>query len=758
MASCSGNGAKGHHKFTLNVNETGTNTSANTSTVSWSLVLSAIQNGWDWNISGINYSVNVDGNVASGSIQSYGGSGSVTIASGSKTIGHNADGSKSISFSFSISDTRGKSYTPGNASGSGSLTLTKIARYFSSTPTITLNSKTETSKSFTWKTSETCNSTIIYYKKADDSSWTSTTVYDNSGGTSSGTFTLSNLDYNTSYNVYAKCRRKDSGLESNSGTLTNSTYDYPHVIAVSSPELIIGNAQTATIYNPLSRECRVRMVAYQTTEEIGSFDPYVYTLTTEGTEETFTPVANTLYATIPQQKSRMYSMECDLLDENNEVIIHRVFPDDNDRNPETDPYRYKVVGTELPTFDVSNIINVRDSLSTAITGDNSIFIKNHNRLEFDIVPMVPNNYATVENGYYSISGDNIITQTKPYSQNNQSVLINNIVKDTITITAVDDRQMTKTITFTVDILEYDLPYITECIIARENGTGVYANVTLKGKYTYWENLQQNNGVTNVVKYRYKLKGSSDPFSDWIAIDNLTVTNTNGDWEFTALLDTEFDNTEKYDIEFQFSDILETTQSITFEVSTANALIWRDLANKRIGINKKPELTFDVNGAAGAEELYLHNNKMLWYENQESEEDEPMSEIDPSDFERLQNRVNQLALELAAEKQKRASDVICDFVLEEDTATLSITGLDLKKDRLYDIYIIGTTSEHMDVWTWLNDYGDDSHYWSLGWYARNTSTNEFSSTIAGANYCLRSDKKHWYFAHSMCHVGYNHWSR
>lgn len=142
MASVSGNGSRGHHRFTLNVNETGTSTANNTSTVSWSLVLSPIQSGWDWNISGISYSVNVDGNVKNGTIPSYNGSSTVTIASGTKTITHNNDGSKSINFGFSVTDGANKSYTPGNASGSGSLTLTKINRIATTTSATNFNDET----------------------------------------------------------------------------------------------------------------------------------------------------------------------------------------------------------------------------------------------------------------------------------------------------------------------------------------------------------------------------------------------------------------------------------------------------------------------------------------------------------------------------------------------------------------------------------------------------------------------------------------
>ena len=131
MASISANGSRGHHRFTLNVNETSTNINNNTSTVSFNFQISAIQNGWDWNIktNPVSYRVTINGTNYNGTIVSYGGSGTVTLKSGSLTVGHNNDGSKNISFSFSVTDHPNKSYTPGNASASGSMNLTKIARY-----------------------------------------------------------------------------------------------------------------------------------------------------------------------------------------------------------------------------------------------------------------------------------------------------------------------------------------------------------------------------------------------------------------------------------------------------------------------------------------------------------------------------------------------------------------------------------------------------------------------------------------------------
>jgi hypothetical protein len=114
--------------ITMTVTQTSQSIPNNTSTVSWSLVLKRPSNV----SSTVNkpYSVVIDGvTVASGST-SIAGSGDKTIASGTRTIQHGSDGKKTISFSFTV-DVMPLywSGTPtGNASGSGSMTLTTIPR------------------------------------------------------------------------------------------------------------------------------------------------------------------------------------------------------------------------------------------------------------------------------------------------------------------------------------------------------------------------------------------------------------------------------------------------------------------------------------------------------------------------------------------------------------------------------------------------------------------------------------------------------
>jgi hypothetical protein len=142
MASISANGAKGNHKFTLTVTEKSTSTENNTSLVEFSFKLSPVNTSWNWELwgSSISYKVTINGTDYTGTIPDYDGYSTVTLKTGSQTVSHNADGTKTIAYSFSVTDGAGQRYTPGNASASGSLTLTTIPR--ATTPTLSATSVT----------------------------------------------------------------------------------------------------------------------------------------------------------------------------------------------------------------------------------------------------------------------------------------------------------------------------------------------------------------------------------------------------------------------------------------------------------------------------------------------------------------------------------------------------------------------------------------------------------------------------------------
>lgn len=129
MATYSGIFDNNGYTLYLDVSESNVSVSNNTSLVSWTLRIVSTKSltYGSWDLEGTPYSVTIDGSkVASGSkTYDFRNYQSLTIASGSKTITHNSDGSRSVS----VSATFGNSNTPiGDASASGTMTLTTIPR------------------------------------------------------------------------------------------------------------------------------------------------------------------------------------------------------------------------------------------------------------------------------------------------------------------------------------------------------------------------------------------------------------------------------------------------------------------------------------------------------------------------------------------------------------------------------------------------------------------------------------------------------
>lgn len=124
----SGRGSKGHHTFTLALSEGNYDINANTSPVTYTFTLTD-DNDWYWSNwgSNISYSLKINTTTITGTIPNH-SSRTQQIRSSSVTITHEDDGNKTISYSFSVSDSTGQTYTCGTANASGTLKLTTIPR------------------------------------------------------------------------------------------------------------------------------------------------------------------------------------------------------------------------------------------------------------------------------------------------------------------------------------------------------------------------------------------------------------------------------------------------------------------------------------------------------------------------------------------------------------------------------------------------------------------------------------------------------
>lgn len=135
-------GASNGYVLKLNVNEVSTNVTNNTSVVAWSVKCSCGGAYAQWNPGPGLVTVNINGQVVYNAGRPAfvfpGYNSTITLCSGSLTVGHNADGSKTIGCSASYTATSSANYLPGNMSCSGNLGLTTIAR--ATQPTLSASS------------------------------------------------------------------------------------------------------------------------------------------------------------------------------------------------------------------------------------------------------------------------------------------------------------------------------------------------------------------------------------------------------------------------------------------------------------------------------------------------------------------------------------------------------------------------------------------------------------------------------------------
>ena len=545
-------------------------------------------NGYYSNTIEINCYLN-GSNVCSKSQRSTEWNWSWDFDSGWVTVSNKTEGS--TPFYFTVVDKNNSSWC--NYS-SGTYYLTVDPAYFTSTPTFRLTSRTETTATFNWSTPQTCSN--VQYK-INDGSWVDVVEDANS---TSGSFTVNGLSANTSYTIYCDFKRRDSGLWAQTKPSQGvSTYAYPYLTSV--PKFTVGDALTIGIYNPLGRSCTVYIIGDDGTEMLGGTftDTSIYPFNSDSWK-------NDWYKSLPKKKQGTYKarLVCSTgnVDQISSAVEYYLNASDSEFNP---------------TFPADNIINIANTLHTDISGANK-FIKNHNKLTGVIKPMVGKRFADITTGYYNISASGLTTVKKNYLSSNIAFELGNMSSDTFNVTAVDGRGFTTTRSKTIDLVDYNNPGINAFKIVRQNGIGTKAIIHFEGNYTNWTGLSKPNAIQS-IKYKIGASGT------WKALPaSAKLVNTNGAWVLDATLDDTFATASQYDLYLQVKDLLETIEFGAYTISTADAFIWKDLANKRMGINKKPTEALDVHGNIKGDgniegvniksnALYINGVKMIWYE-------------------------------------------------------------------------------------------------------------------------------------------------
>lgn len=486
-----------------------------------------------------------------------------TVASGTATIAHNNDGTKT----FSASAEAGIYTVAVNCRGNGSWALTPIPRYPSVTQT--LGSMTETTITVKWSSDSVID--YMWYSINDGATWTG---IDNADG-KSGSYTITGLSANTTYKIKTSLRRKDSQLWANSTTMNIKTYAYPY--AVSMPNFTIGNKLTIGLFNPLGRTVTVNI--------IGADNSQISNDTTNGTTITGYAgdvVVSRLYASIPNSMSGTYKVKVTYGSQVTTKTGGTYTVNANVCSPSIGTVSYKDINTAV----------------TTITENDQNIVRNWSTVEYYATDFETEESATVSTITVTVNGNTYdlplyaVLGGRTYAEGGNAS-INSGQDVTATFTITDSRGLTGTKTLTVKMLDWQLPSAIISIMRRNN---FYSETDVNVDADY-SSVDGKNAIT--ITYKAKKSGTSTYTVTGTLQDNVTsmvTIDNNFAWDFVVTLTDRFGGTTSYNL----------------SVPRGMPIAFFDRLRESVGINCFPndDRSLEVNGVNLLKTMFFESGDSL----------------------------------------------------------------------------------------------------------------------------------------------------
>lgn len=542
MASITIGSTSGSRPYcTLSVTQSSQSIANNTSTISYSLVLhrpsaisSNVSKSWSCTINGVAH-------TGSGTI---GGSGNKTLLSGTQTITHNNDGTKSISFSGScgLEITWSGSWI-GTISGNSSMTLTTIPRASSVSMSassvypngsITANI-TRASSSFTH---------TLTYSCGNSSGTIATGVATSYTWTIPASFITQSPNANQTCTIYCYTYSGGTHIGTKSTTFTVGYYGASKISSVSGNTL--GSTMNINITRNNSSFTHTLWYSFgsKTWQGIGSGI---------ATSTTFTPPIS-LSSEIPTKTSESMT-----------VVLRTYYGSTQIGSDQYYYYTMNVPSSIVPSFSqIQHSENV-DEVASLV----GAYVQNKTKLNLSIIGATGTYGSTITSYKMTVAG-----QTLNTSQGTTDVITAS-GSQTITATITDSRGRTATKSTTIQLLPYANPKINGVEVERNTDTSVIVVAKLSSTSLLVNSIEKNK-TQYLIKYKPIDASTYTELKDSSASLDYTLSKT-----ILGLSES-----KSYDFRIHVGDVFGYSEIYeVLHISTAFKSFDFDVKDGRIGIKK-----------------------------------------------------------------------------------------------------------------------------------------------------------------------------
>lgn len=487
--------------------------------------------------------------------------------SGTITVAHDSNGSKSISVGFSTAI-----YTSTVTEHGGTMVLSNIDR---AAPSVSVNVSSITANSIKITVSSSATANKWWYSLNGGSSWV---AFNSSSGASKET-TVTGLSPNTSYTVQACARKSYNGVDGYSGKTTVKTLGGSVLSSVSTL-----TADNATVKITLS--ATVYDTSYKHKLVLKDGGTTVLTLT----ELSLSNGSNTITLTASQRSSILADMAAKKSFTGTfELSTFSGSSQIGSTSTKTATVQ-TTAANSAPTF---SGFTYKDTNTTAagVTGNNQILIQSVSTLQVTASAATAKNGATISS--YSVSAGGSTASSTTVTLNVGKIYTSGTVP--IIVTAIDSRGYTSSATVNITVIAYKSIDITTAIMRRVNEIEDVTQVTLEGDITPVKVNNVNKNTLRKLYYQYKRTDAS-AYSSLTDITSFATFNDSG-FTFTSDEWLSLDANYSWYVRFYVYDNL-TDDTATITVSQGTPLI--SFRRKKVGINKRePTQALDVDGNIAA---------------------------------------------------------------------------------------------------------------------------------------------------------------